>query len=197
MPVSLSPHIVLEELQIPFEAQAVTLRSPDLPAELLKANPLGGVPVLITDKGDALLEGAVILQYLGDLKPEAGLIPKAGTWERYKFHETLNFISTELHKGFSPVFAAGRMPNEIQAPVRTFFKEALGKRLDIAAQKIGSRPYLMGERFTVADAYLFTVLRWTKNVDMDLGKWPVLKTYFDRVLERPAVQRTMKTEGLL
>jgi glutathione S-transferase len=139
-----------------------------------------------------LTEGPVIVQYLADQKPASGLVPPAGTIERYRVQEWLNFITSELHKSFGPIFR----PTTPDA-YKTISKENLGKRFDWLDKQLAGRQYLMGDKFTVADAYLFTVLRWTARIAIDLGKWPNLKAYADRVASRPKVQAAMKAEGLI
>jgi len=135
---------------------------------------------------------AVLVQYIADHKPEAGLVPRAGTLERYRVMEWLNFVSSELHKAFGPLFNPQADPAWKDNQVTL-----LGKRFDYLSERLGDRPYLMGDAFTVADAYLFTVLNWTGFARIDLGKWPVLRAYTARVAARPAVQEAMKAEGLL
>jgi glutathione S-transferase len=139
-----------------------------------------------------LTEGPVIVQYLADQKPASGLVPPAGTIERYRVQEWLNFITSELHKSFGPIFR----PTTPDA-YKTISKENLGKRFDWLDKQLAGRQYLMGDKFTVADAYLFTVLRWTARIAIDLDKWPNLKAYADRVAARPKVQAAMKAEGLI
>jgi glutathione S-transferase len=150
------------------------------------------VPVLEIERGQRLTEGPVIVQYLADQKPAAGLVPPVGSIDRYRVQEWLNFVTSELHKSFGPIFRA-TTPDEY----KKISKENLGKRFEWLDEHLAGKQYLMGERFTVADAYLFTVLRWTPRIDMDLGKWPNLKAYVDRVAARPTVQEAMKAEGLL
>jgi glutathione S-transferase len=193
---SLSPHIVLRELDLPFELERVDTKTHTLKAtgaDYYAINPKGYVPALVLDDGQMLTEGPAIVQYLADLKPEAGLAPKNGTFERVRLQERLNFISTELHKGFSPLFNP-RTPEDYKVVV----KETLTKRYALVAHKFDEtkQPYLMGDRFTVADAYLFTVTSWAKYVSFDLGPWPVLGQYLERVAARPAVQAAMKAEHL-
>jgi glutathione S-transferase len=195
---SMAPHIVLEELGLPYEAVSMNILG-ETPPELLKANPLGVVPVLIMDNGEPLTEVAVILQYLADLKPEAGLAPRWGTLERVRLNEWLNFIATEVHKGFGPLWALDFMSQNPNArdDIRNFAVSSLGERFDIMSQKLGKKDYLMPHGYTIADAYLFTILSWTKFLKVDLSRWPMLQTYLDRVGKRPATIKTLKAEHLM
>jgi glutathione S-transferase len=190
---SLSPHIVLEEAGIAAETEQVNNQEKKTKSgkDYWAINPKGQVPALQLDSGEMLTEGPVIVQYLADQKPGSGLVPPAGTIDRYRVQEWLNFITSELHKSFGPIFR----PTTPDA-YKTISKENLGKRFDWLDKQLDGRQYLMGDKFTVADAYLFTVLRWTSRIQMDLGKWPNLKAYADRVASRPKVQAAMKAEGL-
>jgi glutathione S-transferase len=191
---SLSPHIVLRESDLPFELEQVNLQSKKLKSggDFLEINPKGQVPVLKLDSGDILTEGPAIVQYIADQKPESGLAPKAGTIQRYHVQEWLNFITSELHKSFTPLFR----PNT-PAEYVNISKENLAKRFDFLDKELGKRQYLTGDKFTVPDAYAFTVVGWSKYKDIDLARWPNLKGYMDRVAARPKVQEAMKAEGLL
>ncbi len=191
---SLSPHIVLQEAGIAADTEQVDNREKKTKSgkDYWAINPKGQVPALQLDSGEMLTEGPVIVQYLADQKPATGLVPPAGTLERYRVQEWLNFITSELHKSFGPIFRP-TTPDAYKA----ISKENLGKRFDWLDKQLAGRQYLMGEKFTVADAYLFTVLRWSGRVEIDLGKWPNLKAYADRVAARPKVQAAMKAEGLL
>jgi len=191
---SLSPHIVLRESGSQFDLEQVNNQEKKTKAgvDYWTINPKGQVPVLDLDNGERLTEGPVIVQYIADQKPEAGLIPPAGTTERYRVQEWLNFITSELHKSFGPIFR----PTTPDA-YKVISRENLGKRFDWLNKELAGRQYLMGDKFTVADAYLFTVLRWTSRVEIDLGKWPNLKAYVDRVAARPKVQEALKVEGLI
>jgi glutathione S-transferase len=155
-------------------------------------NPKGYVPALRLDNGEVLTEDAVLLQYVADQKPEAGLAPKAGTMERYRLLEWLNFISSEMHKTLGALFNPGITPEWKQDRIALF-----GRRCDYLVKALGNKPYLMGDRFTIADAYLFTILGWANYFKLDMGRWPVLKEYADRIAARPAVQAAMKAEGLI
>lgn len=197
---SLSPHIVMAELNLAYELEAVDLVTKQMASgDFRTVNPKGSVPALKMDNGEVLTEGSVIVQYLADQKPESGLMPKFGTVERYRCLEWLNFIGTELHKNFSPLFAAGRLlkETETQNELKASYIGMLETKFSYVAEKLEGKKYLMGETFTVADAYLFTVLSWTKPLKMDLGKWPNLASFMARVAERPGVMKAMKEEGLI
>ncbi|HEX9507746.1 MAG TPA: glutathione binding-like protein, partial [Myxococcales bacterium] len=150
------------------------------------------VPSLQLDDGQVLTEGVAIVQYLADRKPEMRLAPASGTMERYRLQEWLNFIATEIHKSFSPLFNR-KAPEEM----RQAQMDRLGGRLDYLAKQLEKRPFLLGTTFNVADAYLFTILNWAKIVNLDLGRWPALTAFQDRVGSRPAVRAAMEAEGLL
>jgi glutathione S-transferase len=190
---SLSPRIVLLEAGLPFTAVKTDIRKKitENGVDFLTINSKGAVPTLQLDDGRILSEGAAIVQYLADQKPESGLAPLAGTFERYQLAELLNYIASEVHKGFSPLFN----PN-ISADWKASAIANLEKKFAWLSSYLGSKTYLMGERFTVADAYLFTVLGWTKHLGLDLSKWPVLAAYHARVGARPKVQEALKGEGL-
>ncbi len=191
---SLSPHIVLAESGLAFTLEKVNLgaKKTEHGADYWKINPKGYVPALELDNGQLLTEGPAIVQYLADLVPQRKLAPPAGTIDRYRLQEWLNFISTELHKGFSPLFNP-KAPDDWKSIVR----ELLNKRLEIVARQLEGRSYLMGEAFTVADAYLYTVLSWAKHVKLDLSSLPMLSAYIDRVTARPAVHATLVAEKLI
>jgi glutathione S-transferase len=190
---SLSPRIVLMEAGLPFTAEKTDLKSKKTVsgADYLAVNSKGSVPALELDDGQVLTEGPAIIQYLADLKPDSGLAPRAGTFERYRLMEILNFITSELHKGFSPLFK-----QDSPAGVRQAAMDNLTKKLDWLSTHLGGRKYLMGDTFTVADAYLFTVLRWSALVHLDLSRWPSLVAYVARVGERPKVKEALQAEGL-
>lgn len=191
---SLSPHIVAREagLDIAIERVSLAKKTTESGTDFNTINPKGYVPTLQLDGGDILTEGPAIVQYLADQKPESGLAPANGTIERYRLQEWLNFISTELHKGFSPLFNP-----KVPAEYKEMAKERLASRFDYLTQQLTGKQYLTGDSFSVADAYLFTVLNWTKPTQIDLSRWPVLKEYQERVAGRPAVQTALKEEGLL
>ena len=191
---SLSPHIVLHEAALSFEIEQVNLGSKKTKSggDFREINPKGYVPALQLDDGEVLTEGPAIVQYVADRKPESSLAPAAGTLARYRLQEWLNYISTELHKQFSPLFNP-----KIAADYKEMVKERLASRFDYLVQQLAGKQFLTGEQFTVADAYLFTVLSWTDYVKVDLERWPQLKEYQARVAARPAVQAALKAEGLL
>ena len=191
---SLSTHIALHETGLPFEIDRLskTTKMTVGGENFMQINPKGYVPTIKLDDGSILTECAVVLQYIADQKPGSGLAPKAGTMERYRLQEWLNFISSELHKSFSPLFN-----KDTTEDVRTNARNHLTKRLGHVEIQLASKPYLMGDHFTVADAYLFVVTGWSKHVGFDLGPFPKLREYMARVAARPAVQAAMKAEGLL
>ena len=191
---SLSPHIVSREAGIPVELKKVDLKTKTLAegGSYTAINGKGYVPALGLDDGSLLTEGPVIVQYLADRKPDSGLAPKSGTTERMRLQEWLNFISTELHKAMGTFFNP-KAPDDWKAAVT----ERLGLRLDYVARELGAKPYLMGEKFSVADAYLFTILNWAPMVKFDLARWPALGEYHKRVGARPKVQEALRAEGLL
>jgi glutathione S-transferase len=191
---SLSPHIIACEAELPIELIKVDLESKltETGEDFRQLNPNGYVPLLILDDGNRLTEGPAIVQYLADQAPGKKLIPPAGTFERYQLQQWLNFISTEIHKSFSPLFnpVAPEAAKELATTI-------LLTRLEIVAEQLSSQPFLLGDNFSVADAYLFVTLSWGKYVDIDISRWPALVRYADRISERPAVQKAMKEEGLI
>lgn len=191
---SMSPHIVLHEAGLPHETVMVSTKSHKLQdgTDYYGINPLGYVPFLVLDNGDTLHEGPAIVQYLADLAPEKNLVPANGTVARYHLQEWLNFISTEVHKGFSPLFSPAT-PEDFK-PV---LLGNLFKRLSWVNEQLANKSYLMGDQFTVADAYFFTVTGWAQFVGLDISELQHLQAYRERILARPAVQAAMKAEGLL
>lgn len=190
---SLSPHIVLREAGLAFEVEKVDReKKTERGGNFLEVNPKGMVPTLELDNGQRLTEGPAIVQYLADLAPAKKLAPPAGAFERYRLQEWLNFITSEIHKGFTPLFRP-TTPND----AKPAFVSVLNDRFAYLAKQLEGRNYLLGDDFTVADAYLFTTLNWCGFLGMDLGQWPVLKAYHGRVAARPAVQAAMKAEGLI
>lgn len=191
---SFSPHVVLHESGLPFETERVDLKAKKTASgiDYNTINPKSYVPALVMDNGELLTEGPAIVQYIADQVPEKKLAPPAGTLERYRLQEWLNYISSEIHKGFGPFF------NPLASEeMKSATRGRLAKRFGFAATALEGKDYLLGDTFTVADAYLFTMLRWTPSYGIDLSPWPVLGAYFDRVAARPAVIATMKAEGLL
>jgi glutathione S-transferase len=191
---SLSPHIVLREAGLPFTLEKTDLKTKKTAGgkDFFSINSKGTVPTLELDDGRVLTEGPAVVQYIADQKPDSGLAPRWGTFERYQVMEMLNFITSELHKGFAPLFAPDSSPEAKAAAA-----ENLGKKFDWLQKHITNGKYVMGDTFTVADAYLFTVLRWTGIVKIDLGKWPALSAYVELVGRRPEVHEALKAEGLI
>ncbi len=190
---SLASYISLCELGIKFEAAAVdrATRKTDSGEDFNQVNSKGYVPALRLDDGQVLTENVAVLQYIADLKPEAKLAPPAGTLERSRLVEWLAFLNTEIHKNVSPLFVP-----TVHEEVKNFARGNLTRRLDWLENNLGSRNYLMGEQFTVADAYLFVILSWFGHLNIDLGKWPKLQALHQRVKARPAVQQALQAEGL-
>jgi glutathione S-transferase len=189
---SLSPHIVLREAKIPCDLERVDLKSKKTKdgGDFTAINPKGQVPTLVLDDGQTLTEGPAIVQYLADRKPDSRLAPPAGTFERYRLQEWLNFVSTELHKSFGPLFGAAT-PEDYKSVLR----ETIAKRFAFVDRHLGSAgPFLLGERFTVADAYLFVMTRWARFLKMDLPQ--NLTAYAERVGSRAGVREALKEEGL-
>nr|WP_295372352.1 glutathione transferase GstA [uncultured Sphingosinicella sp.] len=190
---SQAPHIVLREARLPFDLVKTDIRAKRTEdgRDYREVNPKGAVPALQLDDGVVLTENAAILQYAGDLAPESGLLPPLGDFDRYRVIEWLNYVATEMHKGFGPLWNP-TSTDELKETTRTL----LGAKFDYLQQRIGDGPYLLGERFTLPDAYLFVVLNWTRIHQIDLSRWPGLTAFVKRVAERPAVQATLRAEGL-
>ena len=191
---SLSPHIVLREAGFDITLEKVNLRTKEMESggDFLAINPKGYVPALELDGGEILTEGPAIIQYVADLVPEKKLVPPAGTLARARVQEWLNFIGTEIHKGFGPLFNPAT-PAEYKA----MCKDKLGQRLQWTNDQLQDGSYLMGAQFTVADGYLFTVTNWAKPMGIDLSHLDQLVAYRQRIGERPAVIAAMKAEGLI
>jgi glutathione S-transferase len=191
---SLSPHIVLLEAGLPFTIERVDLGKKLTAggADFRAINPKGYVPALEMADGGLLTEGPAIVQFVADQAPASKLLPGAGTLERYRVVEWLNFISTELHKNFSPLFNPAATEDMKKAA-----RANLTSRFAYVEHKLAGQQYLMGEQFTVADAYLFTVASWAAYVHVDLSDWPSLQAFQARVAARPAVQQALRDEGLL
>lgn len=190
---SMAAHITAREAGV-----AVTPVKVDLSVHKLEGgedfyaiNPKGYVPALEYSDGGILTEVAAIVQYLADQAPQSGLAPAAGTPERYRFQEWLTFISSELHKGIGPLWRP--MPAEQKQAIL----EKIGARFGYLETVLGHRDYLMGAKFSAPDAYAFTILNWTKLLDIDLAPYPKIRAYMDRIAARPAVQQTLEAEGLL
>jgi glutathione S-transferase len=189
----LAPHIVLVELGLPHTIAKVDLKTKRHDGgDYLAVNGKGYVPTLELDDGQRLTEAAVILQYLADLKPEAQLAPPSGTMERYRMQELLNFLATEIHKGFGPLFKPDSSDGEKQ---RT--RERLAVRFDWLANETAGRQFAFGSRFSIADAYQFTLLNWCQWTGIDLARWPALATHLARMADRPSVRQALQAEGLL
>jgi len=191
---SLSPHIVLREAGLAFTPVKVNTKTKEMEGggDYHTINAKGYVPALQLDDGSVLTEGPAIVQYLADKAPASGLAPANGTMERYRLQEWLNFITSEIHKQFSPLFDA-TASDEVKQKQR----DKLVGRFDWLTQQLAGRDYLMGKQFTVADAYLFTVLNWGQWTGIDLARWPTLSDYVKRVAARPKVQEALKAEGLV
>jgi glutathione S-transferase len=191
---SLSPHIVLREAGLPVELVKVDLAAKTYGdgSDYWAVNGKGYVPAAVLPSGDVLTEGPAIIQYIADQNADSRLAPKAGTIERYRLQEWLNFITAEIHKSFSPLFNKTASPEMKAASTAN-----LEKRFAFVEKQLGTKSYLFGEQFTVADAYLFTIVNWAKHVSIDLQRWPALAAYHVRVASRPKVQEALKAEGLL
>jgi len=189
---SLAPMIALHVAGLPHDNVRVDLRAHKTAdgADYYAINPKGGVPALKLDSGEVLSENAVILQYIADQAPGAGLLPASGL-EHYRVLELLNYIATEVHKGFSPLFNPA-----LPAEARTLFVDLLGKKFGFLSKKLDGGGFIAGPKFTAADAYLFTVLRWTDPMKIDLSPWPNLVAYRERVAAEPAVKAALAEEGL-
>jgi len=191
---SLAANIALREAGIPFDLVKVshhTHKTAD-GVDLNEINSKGYVPALVLDNGELLTENAALLPYIADLEPSAQLAPPNGTLERYRLVEWLAFINSELHKSFSPLFA----PNAPE-DMKKYARGNLAKRLAWVSERLGSNSYLLGERFTVADSYLFVVLSWSGHVAVDLSPWPNLKAFQERIAARPHVIEALTSEGLI
>ena len=191
---SLSPHIVANEAGIPLELVKVDLRSRTVAREgdFWDVNPKGYVPALELDDGEVLTEGPAIVQFLADRAPAATLAPANGTFERVRLQESLNYLTSEIHKAYSPLFNPDVLP-----AVREERLAYLTRRYALIERQLEGRKYLLGDRFTVADAYLFTLTRWARAVKLDLSGFPNLEAFQKRVGSRKAVLDAMRAEGLI
>jgi len=191
---SLSPHIALMEAGLAYTTEKVDLRTKKTESgvDFTTINSKGAVPALLLDDQQVLTEGAAIVQYIADQKPGSGLAPQAGSLERYRLMELLNYLAAEVHKAFGPLFNP-KSPSDVKAAAIA----NLGTRFDWLSNYLGAKPYLLGDTFTVADGYLFTLLSWCSKLGVDLSKWPALVAYHARVAQRPKVQATLRAEGLL
>lgn len=191
---SLAPHIVLRETGLPFELVRVDTSTHKLAdgSDYYAINPKGQVPVLELDDGSRLTEGPIICQYLADRAENRQLMPAPGTMARYRVMEWQNYITSELHKSFSPLFSPAFDGNAKKA-----FRESLANKFAWVVQQLGDKPFLTGDTFTAADAYLFVVSGWARFVDLDLSHLPKLTAFRERVAARPAVAQALKAEGLV
>jgi glutathione S-transferase len=190
---SLASHITLREAGLPFDLKRADTKTKKVEdgSDYYAVNSKGAVPALKLDNGQVLTEGVVIMQYLADQKPESQLVPKTGTLERYRVLEWLNYVTSELHKTFIPLFG------DNDAAVKEYAVKSLEKKFDWLDKQLTGKKYLTGDTFTVADAYLFAIVNWTNSVGMDQSKWPALKAFQERVAARPRVQEAMEAEGLV
>ena len=191
---SLSPHIALRESGLSFELDRIDPKTKKTQSggDFLKVNPKGYVPVLQLDDGQTLTEAAVIVQYVADKKPEAKLLPPAGSFERYRALEWLNYVATELHKGIGALFNPS-----LTDPWKQVLRDGLAPKFDFLTKRLEGKSAAFGDGFSGVDCYLFTVLGWTQYVGIDLAKWPVIKSYVDKIAQRPSVQAALKAEGLV
>ena len=190
---SLSPHIALREAGLPVELQRVDLPNKQIEGggDYWQINGKGYVPALELPDGGVLTEGPAIVQYIADQRPESKLVPKAGTLERYRVMEWLNFVTAELHKSFGWLFNKDLAPE-----FKKIVTERLMKRLDWLNKQLEGKDYLVGNQFTVADGYLFTILNWARPLGINLADWPALKAFHERVRARPKVEEALRAEGL-
>lgn len=191
---SLSPHIVLQELELAYDLVRVDNRTKRTSegGDFLAINPKGYVAALVLDAGDVLTEGPAIVQYLADLKPDSGLAPANGTLARVRLQEWLNFITSEIHAGSTPLFN-----KDLSETVQNFFRTKLSRRFDFIETSLARQDYLTGDRFTVADAYLFTVLGWMEGFGIDLSRWPLMDAYRRRIELRPSVAAALEREAAI
>lgn len=190
---SLAPHIVANEAGIDLELVKVDgkTKTTETQQDFLATNPNGYVPALVLGDGELMTESSVLVQYLADQKPESGLMPKAGDMARYRVQQWLAFVATELHKVFGAFFKS----NTPEA-TKEINRELLARRLAYVDGKLDGRAYLMGDAFTAADAYLWTILGWAKHVGIDLSSFANIQRYLGTVAARPAVQKALRAEGL-
>jgi glutathione S-transferase len=196
---SMAAHIVIEELGIPHSPVEVSFRKDINVTELNRVNPLGAVPVLVTDDAKALTQNVAILEYLAELKPSGGLLAPAGSWERHETVSWLAFIASDLQKAFSPLFRLEQLTSSeaAQKEIETHTKANIRDVLEVIEQKLSGRDYAVGSNFTIADAYLFTIVGWTKWVEIDTHGFKNITRYMKRVYDRPAVRRVLEKEEAL
>ena len=190
---SQAPHILMHEVGLEHDAKRVDLRAKTLEdgGDYLQVNPKGAVPALRVDSGEVLTENAVVLQFIGDLVPDSGVLPSLGDFRRYRVLEIVNFITTELHKRFSYLFS-----RDASDEVKQFVRGDLAKKLDWIDRRLGTGPFLMGEELTLPDPYLFVITRWTDRM-IGLDNWPNLTAFYERMLQRDSVRNVLRFEGLL
>lgn len=190
---SQAPHILLHEIGLSHDSVKVDLKAKTVEGgdNFLAINPKGSVPVLELDSGEVLTENAVILQYLGDRSGLGEVLPPLGNFRRYRVLEWVNFITTELHKSFSPLFKP-----DASDETKAFFKKVIGERFDYVDKALGDGPFLMGDTLTLPDPYLFVMLGWGEKM-IGLDRWPNLKAFRARMMERPSVRQVLRFEGLL
>lgn len=197
---SLTPHIVMAELNRVYELEQVNLKDKTCASgDFNKINPKGSVPALLMDNGELLTESAVICQYLCDNTNEQTLLGKFGSMERTRTLEWMNFIATDIHKNFSPLFFARSIVKneEGRNELLNYYRNSLNNKFALISEKLGTNDYLMGKTFTIADAYLFTCMNWCQYVGLDYSKYTNVASYMKRIAERPAVLKAMKEEGLI
>ena len=190
---SQAPHILMHEIGLDHDARRVDLKTKRLEdgSDYLKVNPKGAVPALQLESGEVLTENAVVLQFIGDRTAWPEVLPPLGNFRRYRVLELVNFITTELHKRFGFLF-----DSEASDEFKQFVKRGLAKKLDWIDDKIGDGPFLMGDDFTLPDAYLFVITRWTDRM-LGLEQWPKLRAFYERMLQRDSVRNVLRFEGLL
>ena len=190
---SQAPHILMHEVGLEHDAKRVDLRAKTLEdgGDYLQVNPKGAVPALRVDSGEVLTENAVVLQFIGDLVPDSGVLPSLGDFRRYRVLEMVNFITTELHKRFSYLFS-----RDASDEVKQFVRGDLAKKLDWIDRRLSTGPFLMGEELTLPDPYLFVITRWTDRM-IGLDNWPNLTAFYERMLQRDSVRNVLRFEGLL
>lgn len=190
---SLAPHITLREAGLDFEPVKTDIRAKKLPdgSDYLAVNPQGAVPALGLDNGEVLTQNVAIMDYISDQAPDKGLIPEDGM-THYRVMELLSYITSEVHKSYAPLWK----PDSTEE-AKTAARELIAKKFEYLQGRLGDGPYLTGDKFTPADAYLFVMLNWAGMKDIDLSRFPALVAYHKRVGERPAVQEAMRVEGLI
>ena len=190
---SQAPHILLHEIGLDHDAARVDLKAKTLEdgSDYLRVNPKGAVPALELDNGEVLTENAVVLQYLGDRANWPEVLPPPGNFRRYRVLEMVNFITTELHKSFAPLFKP-----DAGDETKAFFRQQIGQRLDYLEPKLGDGPFLFGDDLTLPDPYLFVITGWAESL-IGLERWPNLRAFRERMMQRPSVRHVLRFEGLL